>query len=551
MTAVTTTSVVGGGGENEKGGGVTSDSTPEEKVATTTVGIQQEGQNPKQADVDIVLQLLRSACSSSSSSNNNNNSLLSCHPSFLLDLKNVPSSFYQMKSLNLSNTGLSSLPENFAHVFPQLSILFLSNNHFVQVPAVIGQCQHLQMVAFKSNNSSLSSIHPDALQSQLRWLILTDNQITVLPTSIGRCTKLQKLMLSGNCLVSLPDEISNCKALELVRLASNRLQDAPMQLLQLPNLAWVGLSDNPFLLSSHASSVSQQQQQPVPLAVVLHDLDETQLESAKVLGRGAGGITYQLRYRNQWVAVKQFASEMTSDGLPSQERSISYQASALLAAGQHKNCSSAAFIRVLGETTPSGCMVMEYLQNFVAMAGPPSMESCSRDVYEERDENNNKCWTLTQAVQVLALLLCALVELHKIGICHGDFYGHNILIRHENDNTDDNDNNEYDNNNNMIQARLTDFGAAFKYDPTTTSSSSSSSSHYGKLLARIELRAYSHLVQEVQDNLVVVKQQEDDNDNNNTVLMDLVAQCRKDGATLDSVYVWLKQEQLKANGVCL
>jgi Leucine-rich repeat (LRR) protein len=79
----------------------------------------------------------------------------------------------------------------------------------------------LQMVSFKSNG--LVSIHADALQSQLRWLILTDNQLSYIPSTIGRCIKLQKLMLSGNKLTGLPEEISNCQKLELVRLASNSL----------------------------------------------------------------------------------------------------------------------------------------------------------------------------------------------------------------------------------------------------------------------------------------------------------------------------------------
>ena len=75
------------------------------------------------------------------------------------------------------------------------------------------------MVSFK-HNYNMISIHPESLQKQLRWLILTgNNNITTIPTTIGRCIKLQKLMLSGcTSLTSLPTEIQYCTNLELVRL---------------------------------------------------------------------------------------------------------------------------------------------------------------------------------------------------------------------------------------------------------------------------------------------------------------------------------------------
>ena len=85
----------------------------------------------------------------------------------------------------------------------------------------------MQMVSFKNNN--MISIHPDSLQKQLRWLILTGNKISSIPNTIGRCCKLQKLMLSGNALSEIPKDIENCKNLELVRLACNQLQEVCMQ----------------------------------------------------------------------------------------------------------------------------------------------------------------------------------------------------------------------------------------------------------------------------------------------------------------------------------
>ena len=75
------------------------------------------------------------------------------------------------------------------------------------------------MISFKENG--MKSIHPQALQPQLRWLILTGNRLTSLPEEIGKCHKLQKLMLSGNCIERLPNSIGACERLELIRLGTS------------------------------------------------------------------------------------------------------------------------------------------------------------------------------------------------------------------------------------------------------------------------------------------------------------------------------------------
>ncbi|GAX23400.1 hypothetical protein FisN_15Lh120 [Fistulifera solaris] len=395
-------------------------------------------------------------------------------------------------TLNLTNCGLNTLPIGFEKAFPKLSTLFLSNNQFQQVPEVIGKCPHLQMVAFKSNQ--LTSIHPEALQAQLRWLILTDNQITTIPHTIGRCTRLQKCMLSGNQIRTLPDAMAQCINLELIRLASNQLKEPPIILFRLPKLAWIALSDNPFLHSVFAARST--------VLKVLEDLEES--KDAEILGQGASGITRQYEYQGQKVAVKTYNTEIniTSDGLPEEERRIHCAAAAL-------HCS--ALIQVLGQTV-RGSLVMELLQDFRAIGDPPSFDSCSRDVYS--NDSLVHALTIQQAITIVSALLQALVKLHEQGICHGDFYGHNILVCA----TD------------LHQVRLSDFGAAFFYEK---------GSLYGTLLERIELRAFAIFVEEVNTGL---------KDGASQLLRELVARCRKEEPssenTFDCVYIWWKQTQL-------
>jgi hypothetical protein len=420
--------------------------------------------------------------------------------------------------LDLCGCGLEELPQGFEKAFPNLSILFLSNNRFREMPAVIGYCPKLQMVAFKSNQ--LESIHPEALQPQLRWLILTNNRISCIPDTIGRCKLLQKCMLSGNRIQQLPQTIENCTNLELIRLASNQLSEPPLALLQLPRLAWIALSDNPFLKNLVASH-----HETLP---VLKDVDET---SGEILGQGAGGVTRKIMYNGKHVAVKTFVGAMTSDGLPAEERRVTCAASTL-------QCS--AHVDVVGQTE-AGSLVMEYvsvapwdglhfftgsysrlptlalalsslfichlqLDSFHPISDPPTYESCSRDVYPA-----DRQLTVQQGQSIIADLLGALTMLHKEGICHGDFYGHNILIH------------AYD----LSQVRLTDFGAAFFYDK----------SDKGSLFERIELRAFAIFVEEV--NALLVGRKLD-------LLTSLVELCRSEdpGTNFESAFIWLKQKQL-------
>jgi len=430
--------------------------------------------------------------------------------------------FDAITKLDLSDCGLSndSLSEEhgFVELLPNLSILFLSNNHITEMPAVIGKFPKLQMVALKGNQ--MTCIHPDALQPQLRWLILTDNKLKEIPETIGRCVKLQKCMLAGNQITELPAAMANCTNLELIRLASNQLTEPPMHVLRLPNLRWVALADNPFLgnpvnqpINTNGSSHNTRKNQQV---TVIRNLDET---GGEVLGQGAGGVTRKMDYNGTTVAVKVYGGAvMTSDGLPETERKIAVAASQL-------QCP--ALIHVLGECEGTGSLVMEYLDNFASLAGPPSFETCSRDVYGGgRQDAPCAHLSLAEACNLVTVLLDALRQLHRRGITHSDFYAHNILVQRSN----------------LFQVRLSDFGAAFFYDP---------SQEYGRLLQTIELRAYAVLVAEVA--ALVNEEEAPSASAAKRHFVELEEQCHKQDVTFDQVYVWWKQKQLaemaKAFGV--
>lgn len=147
-----------------------------------------------------------------------------------------------LEILNLSGNALSSLPDDL-HRLPHLRVLFCSDNLFTELPACLGECTRLSMIGFKANQ--IRHVPAAALPPLLRWLILTDNQISELPDELGERPLLQKLMLAGNRLTHLPESLTHCHNLELLRIASNRFTQLPELLLALPSLTWLAYAGNP------------------------------------------------------------------------------------------------------------------------------------------------------------------------------------------------------------------------------------------------------------------------------------------------------------------
>ena len=309
-----------------------------------------------------------------------------------------------LELLDLSGGTLTELPPDFGRL-RHLKVLFCSGNRFTRLPPVLGDCPALSQVGFRA--TGLVEVPREALPPALRWLTLTDNRIAYLPDALGDRPHLQKLMLSGNALMRLPDSLAGAPNLELVRLAANRLDALPPWLSALPGLAWTSFSGNSF------------EGEPAPPAVPPVPWGE--LEPGALLGEGASGRVHRaLRRRGdgapEAVALKLFKGAMTSDGLPEREMA------ACLAAGAHPNLTGA-----LGRITnhPQGVegLVMPLLPaDWRVLAGPPSLASCSRDVYDP---------TLTLAPEVALRIARGTAEacahLHARGILHGDLYGHNIL----------------------------------------------------------------------------------------------------------------------------
>ncbi|MCC7703361.1 serine/threonine-protein kinase [Janthinobacterium sp. GW460P] len=320
-------------------------------------------------------------------------------PSEIFDLAD------SLEILDLSCNALSTLPDDLPRLH-RLRIIFCSDNLFTTLPAVLGSCPALEMIGFKANR--IDHVPAAALPPRLRWLTLTDNAIVSIPDELGNCAQLQKLMLAGNCLDSLPATLAHCRRLELVRIAANRFTALPDCLLSLPRLSWLAYAGNPFTQARELAALA---------GTGAAGVAWQRLQLAQQLGEGASGVIYRARLDGvDDVAVKVFKGAMTSDGLPRSEMA------ACVSAGAH-----ASLIPILGtlDAHPQDAsgLVMPLIDvAYRNLAGPPSLESCTRDVYAE-----GACLDAPHALAIAHGIASAVCQLHARGIVHGDLYAHNIL----------------------------------------------------------------------------------------------------------------------------
>lgn len=363
-----------------------------------------------------------------------------------------------LEQLDLSGTGLSSLPSDFGQSLPNLKIAFFSQCAFSSFPPVLASCPQLEMVAFRGNG--MASIPEDSLPPKLRWLILTDNQLSSLPRSIGKCGRLQKCMLAGNRLQALPEELQHCKKLGLLRLSSNKLQTLPDWLFDMPELAFLSFAGNPCS-TSDVLAVSDDRQ------LGLAHVNWSELEVQHTLGEGASGIISKGLWRidsstTKEVAIKLFRGALTSDGTPEDEMV------ACIAAGQHEN-----IIDVLGRIHGhpdeangafKGGLVMQLIPpHYQTLGQPPSLLTCTRDNYP-----TDARLSVENALNILEDIAAAAAHLHLKKVAHGDLYAHNILTSADG------------------HALLGDFGAA--------------TVHGGKvspLVEKLEVLAFANLVEDL------------------------------------------------------
>ncbi|MBU3012386.1 leucine-rich repeat-containing serine/threonine-protein kinase [Polaribacter vadi] len=349
-----------------------------------------------------------------------------------------------LEILDLSDNNLSVLPNDII-ILKKLKIVFFENNKFTEFPSVLAQLPLLSMIGFKSNQ--IHTVPENSFPPLLRWLILTNNKIKKLPKSMGDCQFLQKFPVAGNLIEELPKEMANCHNLELLRISSNQLKTIPDWLFTLPKLSWIAFGGNPITNS-------------IKVETTIKSYSWKNFKIKELLGQGASGIISKANWltENKEVAVKVFKGSVTSDGLPEDEMKAS------IAAGNHKN-----LIPILGKIKEhledkNGLLMDLISSNFINLGNPPNLETCTRDVFIDKN------FSLKEVIKIAKSMASVSLHLHNKGINHGDLYAHNILI------------------NQKSEILFGDFGAASFYNRN---------SQISKKIERVEVRAFGCLLEDL------------------------------------------------------
>ncbi|KAL7485629.1 hypothetical protein ACHAW6_011219 [Cyclotella cf. meneghiniana] len=375
------------------------------------------------------------------------------------------SKFKSLKKLDLGNNSLEDLPMAMETLAPSLEILFLSENKFNKIPAVIKKFDRLRVLSMRGNFLTELTSEPLPISS-LVWLILTNNQIAKVDENIKDLKLLRKLMLSHNVLDKIPVELGECKDLELIRMANNNLETIPNEVLSLPKLAWISLSGNPIFASKTPSNGEK----------VIKEQD-VEVDKSRILGKGASGTVFAGRYEGQDVAVKVFKEQSKgSDGNPEDEMAIN-------SIVDHPFAISA--IGVIEREGKKEMMVMKLLKGTYPLGKVPSFDTVTRDAGPSPKTHKMDEKTLMRTIWTV---VSALEYIHSsLGVSHGDVYLHNVLI------------------NDDKVSRISDWGASFAYDRDDIDQSD--------LIEKIEVLAFGRLVDDLvswhSDVIVVPKEIQD------------------------------------------
>lgn len=365
--------------------------------------------------------------------------LSSCDDNLNLpDDSSIWSNLSSLTKLDLNNNQLTSLPSSMQSM-PSLEILFLSENKFEVIPALIGKLKKLRVLSLRGNViTDLSSANlPTAT---LEWLILTNNRIQTIDTNIKDLTFLKKLMLSHNRLTEIPSELGDCHNLELVRLADNNIHTLPDSVLTLSKLAWISLSGNPFSINTSTKE---------PKVITESELE---IDEADILGSGASGKVYKGKYKGEDVAIKIFKA---------------------MAKGSDGNSEDEAKINSLIETPHAISAIgvipaPELDKNYQGMKYKGMVMKLLSD---ERPAPHATNLSFQEVLGAIWNIASALEYIHSsVGVCHGDVYLHNIL------------------RDGKGVARLSDWGASFSYDRGTELASK---------IESIEVLAFGRLIQDL------------------------------------------------------
>uniref|UniRef100_A0A0A9WLR2 Leucine-rich repeat-containing protein 58 n=2 Tax=Lygus hesperus TaxID=30085 RepID=A0A0A9WLR2_LYGHE len=196
---------------------------------------------------------------------------LSLNNNHLYELPNNLGAFRNLRSLDLSNNRLRSipdflvtiplqsfsaknnliqdenLPKTFAPWAETMTELNLGGNSLCFFPMQVLELKKLEYLYLGSNSFTEVPRRINVL-TNLSTLCLGGNQITDIPESVGDLKDLEVLIVSDNQLESLPSSIADLNKLKTLQLHKNRLRTLPTEIITLRCLSELSLRDNPLVV---------------------------------------------------------------------------------------------------------------------------------------------------------------------------------------------------------------------------------------------------------------------------------------------------------------
>lgn len=151
----------------------------------------------------------------------------------------------QENELSFNGLGLKSLPPIFDYppLVSRLRNLILSYNDLSLLPEEIGLLENLIHLSVDNNRLTVLSKQIGYLQN-LEYLSLNNNQLTALPEQIGHLRNLEHLDLDNNQLIRLPELIGWLQSLKKLLLKHNQLILLPKQIGLLNKLSSLQIDNN-------------------------------------------------------------------------------------------------------------------------------------------------------------------------------------------------------------------------------------------------------------------------------------------------------------------
>jgi len=137
---------------------------------------------------------------------------------------------------------LTELPVSIRHL-TELKSLLLVNNQLKELPELLAQLKNLRTLDLSNNKMT---VLPEWLGqlSQLQSLTLSGNRLAALSASVGQMRKLQSLNLSSTKLTALPKELAELQNLRSLYFSNNDSQSLPDILRQLQRLRILDIAGN-------------------------------------------------------------------------------------------------------------------------------------------------------------------------------------------------------------------------------------------------------------------------------------------------------------------